>query len=64
MASMAGGADAGYIFEEKFGITELKRDLDSMVSKMDKKMVYRWELNILPQQKDSVAYIDFSEGSC
>jgi len=41
MASMAGGADAGYIFEEKFGITELKRDLDSMVSKMDKKMVYR-----------------------
>ena len=42
MASMAGGADAGYIFEEKFGITELKRDLDSMVSKMDKKMVYRW----------------------
>ena len=42
MASMAGGADAGYIFEEKFGITELKRDLDSMISKMDKKMVYRW----------------------
>ena len=41
MASMAGGADTGYIFEEKFGITELKRDLDSMVSKMDKKMVYR-----------------------
>merc|ERR1719295_212780 len=41
MASMAGGADAGYIFEEKFGITELKRDLDSMISKMDKKMVYR-----------------------
>ena len=36
MASMAGGADAGYIFEEKFGITELKRDLDSMISKMDK----------------------------
>ena len=45
MASMAGGADAGYIFEEKFGITELKRDLDSMISKMDKKMVYRLGLN-------------------
>ena len=46
---MAGGADAGYIFEEKFGITELKRDLDSMISKMDKKMVYRYilDLNLL-----------------
>ena len=48
MASMAGGADAGYIFEEKFGITELKRDLDSMISKMDKKMVYRYILDLEP----------------
>ena len=48
MASMAGGADAGYIFEEKFGITELKRDLDSMISKMDKKMVYRYILDFEP----------------
>jgi len=41
MASMAGGADAAYIFEEEFGVKELKHDLDAMVAKMDKGLVYR-----------------------
>ena len=54
MASMAGGADAAYIFEEKFGIAELKRDLDSMVSKMDKKMVYRWGRKVFISSKKAV----------
>jgi len=41
MGALAGGADAGYIFEESFGIKELKKDLDCMVSKMDKGHVFR-----------------------
>ena len=41
MGALAGGADAAYIFEESFGIEELKNDLDCMVSKMDKGHVFR-----------------------
>ena len=41
MGALAGGADSAYIFEEKFGIEELKKDLDCMVSKMDKGFVFR-----------------------
>jgi len=41
MASMASGADAAYIYEEAFGIKELVHDLDAMISKMDKGLVFR-----------------------
>jgi len=41
MSALAGGADAAYIFEEKFGIVQLKKDLDCMISKMDKGLVFR-----------------------
>jgi len=41
MAGLAGGADAAYIHEEKFGITDLMKDLDIMAFKMDKGHVYR-----------------------
>eukprot|EP00091_Calanus_sinicus_P015946 TRINITY_DN35002_c0_g1_i1.p1 TRINITY_DN35002_c0_g1~~TRINITY_DN35002_c0_g1_i1.p1 ORF type:complete len:111 (-),score=26.70 TRINITY_DN35002_c0_g1_i1:186-485(-) len=38
---MAGGADAAYINEEKFGIKELTSDLEILASKMDKGQVFR-----------------------
>jgi len=41
MAGMAGGADSTYIFEEKFGMSELKQDLDAMVSKVDQGLITR-----------------------
>ena len=41
MGALAGGADSAYIFEENFGIEELKKDLDCMKSKMDKGLVFR-----------------------
>jgi len=41
MAGLAGGADAAYIHEEKFGIQELMKDLDIMAFKMDKGNIYR-----------------------
>ena len=34
MAGLAGGADAAYIFEEPFGVTDLKADVDHMIHKM------------------------------
>ena len=36
MAGLAGGADAAYIHEEKFGVKQLMKDLDVMANKMDK----------------------------
>ena len=41
MAGLAGGADAAYIHEEKFGIQELMKDLDIMAFKMDKGNIFR-----------------------
>ena len=41
MAGLAGGADAAYIAEEKFGIQELMKDLDIMALKMDKGNIFR-----------------------
>jgi len=41
MAGLAGGADAAYIPEEKFGIQELMKDLDIMALKMDKGNIFR-----------------------
>ncbi|XP_023346270.1 ATP-dependent 6-phosphofructokinase isoform X2 [Eurytemora carolleeae] len=41
MAGLAGGADAAYIFEEKFGIKDLMRDMDIMAYKMDEGNIYR-----------------------
>ena len=41
LAGMAGGADAAYINEEKFGIKELTSDLEILASKMDKGQVFR-----------------------
>jgi len=41
MAGLAGGADAAYIHEEKFGIHDLMKDLDIMALKMDKGNIYR-----------------------
>jgi len=41
MAGLAGGADAAYIPEEKFGIQDLMKDLDIMALKMDKGHIYR-----------------------
>jgi len=41
MAGLAGGADAAYIHEEKYGIQELMKDLDIMAFKMDKGHIYR-----------------------
>eukprot|EP00092_Neocalanus_flemingeri_P021987 GFUD01023845.1.p1 GENE.GFUD01023845.1~~GFUD01023845.1.p1 ORF type:complete len:801 (+),score=260.29 GFUD01023845.1:62-2464(+) len=41
MAGLAGGADAAYIAEEKFGIQELMKDLDIMAFKMDKGNIFR-----------------------
>ncbi|XP_059484289.1 ATP-dependent 6-phosphofructokinase isoform X2 [Neocloeon triangulifer] len=35
VAGLAGGADAAYIFEEKFGIKDLQQDLSHMASKME-----------------------------
>lgn len=34
LAGLAGGADAAYIYEEKFGIKDLQADLAHMQSKM------------------------------
>ena len=34
MAGLAGGADAAYIFEEKYGVSDLKADVDHMMAKM------------------------------
>jgi len=41
LAGMAGGADAAYINEEKFGIKELTKDLEIMATKMEKGQVFR-----------------------
>ena len=41
MAGLAGGADASYIPEEKFGIKELTRDMDIITSKMEKGNIFR-----------------------
>ena len=41
MAGLAGGADAAYIHEEKFGIKDLMKDLDILCYKMDKGQVFR-----------------------
>merc|ERR1712142_1119315 len=41
MAGLAGGADAAYIFEEKFGVQDLIKDLDIMAYKMDVGNIYR-----------------------
>eukprot|EP00090_Calanus_glacialis_P039893 TRINITY_DN6947_c0_g1_i3.p1 TRINITY_DN6947_c0_g1~~TRINITY_DN6947_c0_g1_i3.p1 ORF type:complete len:785 (-),score=277.64 TRINITY_DN6947_c0_g1_i3:304-2658(-) len=41
MAGLAGGADAAYIHEEKFGIQDLMKDLDIMAFKMDKGNIFR-----------------------
>jgi len=41
MAGLAGGADAAYIHEEKFGVKELMKDLDIMAFKMDHGNIYR-----------------------
>jgi len=41
MAGLAGGADAAYIPEEKFGVRELMKDLDIMAHKMDKGHIFR-----------------------
>ena len=41
MAGLAGGADAAYIHEEKFGIKDLMKDLDILSYKMDKGQVFR-----------------------
>ena len=43
MAGMAGGADAAYINEERFGIKQLTKDMDIMISKMEKGQVFRKE---------------------
>ena len=43
MAGMAGGADAAYINEERFGIKQLTKDMDIMISKMEKGQVFREE---------------------
>merc|ERR1712142_579920 len=41
VAGLAGGADAAYIFEEKFGVQDLIKDLDIMAYKMDVGNIYR-----------------------
>jgi len=41
MAGLAGGADAAYIFEEKFTMKDLMRDLDIMAYKMDHGNIFR-----------------------
>merc|ERR1719348_1139909 len=41
LAGLAGGADAAYIPEEKFGIQELVADLNILSGKMDKGRVFR-----------------------
>ena len=54
----AGGADAAYINEEKFGIKELTRDMNTLISKMDKGHVYRGLL-IVNEKANSNYNIDF-----
>jgi len=34
LSGLAGGADAAYIYEEKFGIKDLQRDVSHMAGKM------------------------------
>ena len=58
VAGMAGGADAAYINEEKFGIKELTRDMNTLISKMDKGHVYRGLL-IVNEKANSNYNIDF-----
>jgi 6-phosphofructokinase 1 len=41
MAGLAGGADAAYVKEEKFGIRDLMRDMDDMTSKMTEGKIER-----------------------
>ena len=41
MAGLAGGADASYIPEEKFGIKELTKDMEIIASKMEKGNIFR-----------------------
>ena len=58
MAGMAGGADAAYINEEKFGIRELTRDMDIMVSKMENGQIFRG-LMIVNEKANANYNIDF-----
>ena len=48
LAGLAGGADAAYIFEEKFGIKNLQDDVIHMASKMSegvqRGLVLRYEM--------------------
>ena len=41
MAGLAGGADAAYIPEETFGITDLMKDMEILTHKMDKGQIFR-----------------------
>lgn len=41
LAGLAGGADAAYIYEEKFNILDLAKDVDHMASKIDEGQVQR-----------------------
>ena len=58
MAGLAGGADAAYINEEKFGIKELTRDMDIMVSKMENGQIFRG-LMIVNEKANANYNIDF-----
>ena len=58
MAGLAGGADAAYINEEKFGIKELTRDMDIMVNKMERGQVFRG-LIIVNEKANQHYNIDF-----
>ena len=58
MAGLAGGADAAYINEEKFGIRELTRDMDIMVSKMENGQIFRG-LMIVNEKANANYNIDF-----
>ena len=54
MAGLAGGSDAAYIHEEKFGIRDLMNDLDIMVGKMNNARIERGL--ILCNEKANVNY--------
>jgi len=58
MAGMAGGADAAYINEERFGIKQLTKDMDIMISKMEKGQVFRG-LMIVNEKANPHYNIDF-----
>merc|ERR1712045_1065902 len=58
MAGMGGGADAAYINEEKFGIKDLTRDMDILISKMEHGQVFRG-LMIVNEKANPHYNIDF-----